>query len=79
VCAPDIRCVALLLLLLLQEPNGARIVATGGSPVAYSSPALSGEQQQQLAADVQVCCMALTPAHGANLGKVAENLTTSLL
>lgn len=39
---------------LLQEPGGPLIIPTGASPVAFTSPALSQEQQQQLAADVQV-------------------------
>lgn len=45
----------MLLWRALQEPNAPLIVAAAGAgPVAFTSPALSGQQQQQLAADVQV-------------------------
>lgn len=45
----------LLLRAVVQEPNAPLIVAAAGAgPVAFTSQALSGQKQQQLAADVQV-------------------------
>lgn len=40
--------------MLLQEPGAPPIIPSGSSPLAFTSPALSCEQQQQLTADLQV-------------------------